>query len=194
MRINDSSFEEEDVPLPQPGDMHMKLKKSSFPKRANQSNNRYIPSHFWHKSKGDLCELKAQLSSSPPSSSPPKENRVSGMGTPIGNCQAWGRCPGIVSPSHSYLQHFSQFDPFGNILIQQNKVLVRSSFDFCFMILLCNRVRELYIIKISFESRAWLSCYDLEKKRERIKRNKEIILILWRVMTSHIKSMMNKSC
>ena len=30
------------------------------------------------------------------------------------------------------------------------------------MILLCNRVRELYIIKISFESRAWLSCYDLE--------------------------------
>ena len=62
------------------------------------------------------------------------------------------------------------------------------------MILLCNRVRELYIIKISFESRDWLSCYDLEGIRERIKRNKEIILILWRVMTSHIKSMMNKSC
>ena len=31
------------------------------------------------------------------------------------------------------------------------------------MILLCNRVRELYIIKISVESRALLSCYDLEK-------------------------------
>ena len=62
------------------------------------------------------------------------------------------------------------------------------------MILLCNRVRELYIIKISFESRAWLSCYDLEGIKERIKRIKEIILILWRVMTSHIKSMMNKSC
>ena len=61
------------------------------------------------------------------------------------------------------------------------------------MILLCNRVRELYIIKISVESRALLSCHDLEKV-ERIKRNKEIILILWRVMTSHIKSMMNKSC
>ena len=43
------------------------------------------------------------------------------------------------------------------------------------MILLCNRVRELYIIKISFESRAWLSCYDLEgiKIKERIKRNKK---------------------
>ena len=64
------------------------------------------------------------------------------------------------------------------------------------MILLCNRVRELYIIKISVESRAWLSCYDLEGilEKERIKINKEIILILWRVMTSHIKSMMNKSC
>ena len=56
------------------------------------------------------------------------------------------------------------------------------------MILLCNRVRELYIIKISFESRAWLSCYDLEGIKERIKRIKEIILILWRVMTSHITS------
>ena len=60
------------------------------------------------------------------------------------------------------------------------------------MILLCNRVRELYIIKISFESSALISCYDLEGIKERIKRNKNIILILWRVMTSHIKSMMNK--
>ena len=64
------------------------------------------------------------------------------------------------------------------------------------MILLCNRVRELYIIKISVESRAWLSCHDLEgiKEKERTKRNKEIIFILWRVMTSHRKSMMIKSC
>ena len=29
-----------------------------------------------------------------------------GMGTPLGNCQAWGRCPGIVSPSHLYLYCF----------------------------------------------------------------------------------------
>ena len=62
------------------------------------------------------------------------------------------------------------------------------------MILLCNRVREPYIIKISFESRAWLSCHDLEGIKVRIKRNKKITLILWRVMTSHTKSMMNKSC
>ena len=37
------------------------------------------------------------------------------------------------------------------------------------MISLCNRVCELSIIKISVESRALLSCYDLEKI-ERIKK------------------------
>ena len=99
MRIDDSSSEEEDVPLPQPGDMHMKFKKSSLPKRAKLSNNRSIPSRFRQKSKGDLCDkilklesevddlkeeiallnysmkkLKAQLSSSTtPSSPPPKK-------------------------------------------------------------------------------------------------------------------------
>ena len=41
------------------------------------------------------------------------------------------------------------------------------------MIPLCNRVHELYIIKISVKSRALLSCYDLEKI-ERIKRNKRV--------------------
>ena len=60
------------------------------------------------------------------------------------------------------------------------------------MIPLCNRVRELYIIKISFESRTWLSCYALEGIKVRIKRNKKEIIL--RVMTSHIKSMMIKSC
>ena len=57
------------------------------------------------------------------------------------------------------------------------------------MISFCNRVRELPIIKISVESRALLCCFDLEK----VERIKEFILILWRVMTSHIKSMMIKS-
>ena len=41
------------------------------------------------------------------------------------------------------------------------------------MISLCNRVRELSIIKISVESRTLLSCYDLDKV-ERIKRNKRV--------------------
>ena len=98
MRIDDSSLEEEDVPLPQPGDMHVEFKKPSLPKRANWSKNQSIPFHFRQKSKGDLCEkilklelevddlkeeiallnynmknLKAQ-SSPLASSSPPKEN------------------------------------------------------------------------------------------------------------------------
>ena len=100
-RINDLSSEEEDVPLPQPRDMHMKFKKSSLPKRDKLSNNRSIPSCFRQKSKGDLCDkilklesevddlkeeiallnynmkkLKAQLSSSSsPSPSPPKKEK-----------------------------------------------------------------------------------------------------------------------
>ena len=41
------------------------------------------------------------------------------------------------------------------------------------MIPLCNPVYELSIINISVESRALLSCYDLEKI-ERIKRNKRV--------------------
>ena len=61
------------------------------------------------------------------------------------------------------------------------------------MIPLRNRVRELSIIKISVESRALLSCHDLEEV-ERIKGIKEFILILWIVMTSHIESMRHKSC
>ena len=99
MRIDDSSSEEEDVPLPQPRDMHVKFKKSSLPKRANRSKNLSIPSRFRQKSKGDLCDkilklelevddlkeeiallnynmkkLKAQFTSSTtPSSSPPKK-------------------------------------------------------------------------------------------------------------------------
>ena len=98
MRINDSSTEDEDVPLPQPRDMHIEFEKSSLLKRANRSNNRSIPSRFRQKSKGDLCDkilklesevddlkeeisllnynmknLRAQLSSLSPSPPPKKE-------------------------------------------------------------------------------------------------------------------------
>jgi len=48
----------------------------------------------------DLFALKDKISS------PPKENWVSGMGTPLGFCQAWGRCPGILS-SHYLFAYFS---------------------------------------------------------------------------------------
>ena len=40
------------------------------------------------------------------------------------------------------------------------------------MIPLCNGVRELYIVNISVELRAWLSCYNFEGIKERIERNK----------------------
>ena len=41
------------------------------------------------------------------------------------------------------------------------------------MISLCNRDRELLIIKSSVESRALLSCYNLEKNRKN-KKNKRV--------------------
>ena len=50
-----------------------------------------------------------------------------------------------------------------------------------------------YILKISVESRALLSCYDLEKI-ERMKINKRVHIDLMDSKTSHIKSMILKSC
>ena len=51
----------------------------------------------------NLLILMDRIASSPQSSSsPPKENWVSGMGTPLGFRQAWGRCPGIVSPHYLF--------------------------------------------------------------------------------------------
>ena len=54
----------------------------------------------------DLLRSMCNYPSSPTPSSPTRKNWASGMGTPLGNCQAWGRCPGIISPSHSYLFRF----------------------------------------------------------------------------------------
>ena len=36
-----------------------------------------------------------------------KRHKYMGMGTPLGNFQAWGRCPGIVSSPLLYLYRFS---------------------------------------------------------------------------------------
>ena len=92
----DDSSEEEDDPLPQPGDMHMEFKKSSLPK-GYKPKVQFIPSRFLQESKAALCKkiLKLELenddlreenlmlkyklnkkaTSSPPTSSspPPKE-------------------------------------------------------------------------------------------------------------------------
>ena len=55
MRIDNSSSEEEDVPLPQPGDMHVEFKKSSLPKVQS------IPPHFLQDRKATLCKMIMKL-------------------------------------------------------------------------------------------------------------------------------------
>ena len=81
-------------------------------------------------------------SSTTPSSLPPKGNWASGMGTPLGNCQACGSAP------VSYHHHTPIFTVLFSLILlviywsSRIKVLVWSSFEFCFMILLCNRVRS----------------------------------------------------
>ena len=65
MRVDDSSLEEEDIPLPQPGDMHVEFKKSSLPNRADRSNNRSIPLRFRQKKQKGFMrqDLKAGVGS-----------------------------------------------------------------------------------------------------------------------------------
>ena len=67
----------------------------------------------------NLLILKDRIASSPPpSSSPRKENWVSGMGTPLGFRQAWGRCPGIVSSPLSFsFYYFSSIFCFRRIKV-----------------------------------------------------------------------------
>ena len=55
----------------------------------------------------DLLRLMCDYpSSTTPPSSPTKKNWVSGMGTPLGNCQAWGSAP-VSYHHHFYLYRFS---------------------------------------------------------------------------------------
>ena len=57
MRIDDSiSEEEEDVPLPQPGDMHVEFKKSSLPDRAKKPKIEFIPFRLLQENKQELCK------------------------------------------------------------------------------------------------------------------------------------------
>ena len=52
----DASSNEDEVALPQPGDMHVEFKKSSLPKRVNKSKIEFIPSYFLQESKEALCK------------------------------------------------------------------------------------------------------------------------------------------
>ena len=136
----ETSSDKDKAPLTQPGDMHVEFKKSSLPDRAKKPKIEFIPFRLLQENKQELCKrilsleqeiddpreqnsiLKHKLrkkptSSTTPSPSPLKKETYMGMGTPLGNFQAWERCPGIVSSSHSYLYRFTYFDHFGNILI-----------------------------------------------------------------------------
>ena len=96
----ETSSDEDEVPLPQPGDMHVEFKKSSLPHRAKKPKIEFIPFRLLQENKQELCKwilsleqeiddlreqnsiLKRKLrkkdklstSSPPPPSSSPKEN------------------------------------------------------------------------------------------------------------------------
>jgi hypothetical protein len=57
----ETSSDEEDDPLPQPGDMHVEFKKSSLPNKAKKPNIQFIPSRFLQESKEALCKRVLKL-------------------------------------------------------------------------------------------------------------------------------------
>ena len=92
----ETSSDEDEVPLPQPGDMHVEFKKSSLPDRAKKPKIEFIPFRLLQENKQALCKkilsleqeindlkeqnsiLKCKLrkkptSSTTPSSPPPKK-------------------------------------------------------------------------------------------------------------------------
>ena len=50
------SWDEDEVPLPQPGDMHVEFKKSSLPDRAKKPKIEFIPFHLLQENKQELCK------------------------------------------------------------------------------------------------------------------------------------------
>src|SRR3989337_4111462 len=52
----ETSSDEDEVPLPQPGDMHVEFKKSSLPNKAKKPKIQFIPFHLLQENKQALCE------------------------------------------------------------------------------------------------------------------------------------------
>ena len=99
-REEETSSDEDEAPLPQPGDMHVEFNKLSLPNKAKKPKIHFIPFRLLQENKQDLCKkvleleweiselkdensvLKRKLrkknkpttSSPPPPSSSPKEN------------------------------------------------------------------------------------------------------------------------
>ena len=55
-RKEETSSNEDEVPLPQPGDMHVEFKKSSLPNRAKKPKIECIPFHLLQENKQELCK------------------------------------------------------------------------------------------------------------------------------------------
>ena len=52
----ETSSDEDEVPLPQPGDMHVEFKKSSLPDRAKKFKIEFIPFRLLQENKQELCK------------------------------------------------------------------------------------------------------------------------------------------
>ena len=52
----ETSSDEDEVPLPQPGDMHVEFKKSSLPDRAKNRKIEFIPFRLLQENKQELCK------------------------------------------------------------------------------------------------------------------------------------------
>ena len=57
----ETSSEKDEVPLPQPGDMHVEFKKSSLPDRAKKPKIEFIPFCFLQENKQELCKRVLSL-------------------------------------------------------------------------------------------------------------------------------------
>ena len=52
----ETSSDEDEAPLPQPGDMHVEFKKSSLPDRVKKPKFKFIPFSLLQENKQDLCK------------------------------------------------------------------------------------------------------------------------------------------
>ena len=57
----DTSLDEDEAPLPQPGDMHVEFKKSSLPDRAKKPKIEFIPFRLLQENKEELCKRVLSL-------------------------------------------------------------------------------------------------------------------------------------
>ena len=55
-RKEETSSDKDEIPLPQPGDMHVEFKKSSLPDRAKKLKIEFIPFRLLQENKQELCK------------------------------------------------------------------------------------------------------------------------------------------